>query len=132
MSGPPSTVFYQVVELSSLPYIVCQDFQFFLRFLSFLVAGMAESSTSLHRRVGDHSRDDNLEMKDAYKVSEASDDKRNSDRELPVYGEHDGAWSDAPQDHLDMQRLGKKQEFKRNFNFLSALGFVSIYMYVLV
>ncbi|PSN68672.1 amino acid transporter [Corynespora cassiicola Philippines] len=27
-----------------------------------------------------------------------------------------------------MQRLGKKQEFKRNFGFLSTLGFVSIYM----
>ncbi|KAF2088825.1 amino acid transporter [Saccharata proteae CBS 121410] len=27
-----------------------------------------------------------------------------------------------------MQRLGKKQEFKRNFGFLATLGFVSIYM----
>ncbi|EMF12511.1 amino acid transporter [Sphaerulina musiva SO2202] len=27
-----------------------------------------------------------------------------------------------------MARLGKKQEFKRNFSFLSALGFVSVYM----
>lgn len=27
-----------------------------------------------------------------------------------------------------MLRLGKKQEFKRNFSFLSALGFVSVYM----
>ncbi|TKA83694.1 hypothetical protein B0A55_00266 [Friedmanniomyces simplex] len=32
------------------------------------------------------------------------------------------------QDVLDMQRLGKQQEFKRNFSFISALGFVSIYM----
>ncbi|KAK2630179.1 hypothetical protein QTJ16_000999 [Diplocarpon rosae] len=31
-------------------------------------------------------------------------------------------------DFDDMQRLGKKQEFKRNFNFLSTLGFISIYM----
>lgn len=28
------------------------------------------------------------------------------------------------QDKRDMQRLGKKQEFKRNFSFWSALGFV--------
>lgn len=31
-------------------------------------------------------------------------------------------------DLADMHRLGKKQEFKRNFNFLSTLGFISIYM----
>ncbi|KAH7125102.1 amino acid transporter-like protein [Dendryphion nanum] len=31
-------------------------------------------------------------------------------------------------DASDMQRLGKKQEFKRNFSYLSTLGFVSIYM----
>ena len=31
-------------------------------------------------------------------------------------------------DILDMARLGKKQEFKRNFSFLSTLGFISIYM----
>ena len=39
---------------------------------------------------------------------------------------------DAPgathQDAVDMLRLGKKQEFKRNFNFWSTLGFISIYM----
>ena len=27
-------------------------------------------------------------------------------------------------DIADMARLGKKQEFKRNFNFLSTLGFI--------
>lgn len=27
-----------------------------------------------------------------------------------------------------MLRMGKKQEFKRNFSFLSALAFVSVYM----
>lgn len=31
-------------------------------------------------------------------------------------------------DARDMKRLGKKQEFKRNFGLWSALGFVSIYM----
>lgn len=36
-------------------------------------------------------------------------------------------WNDTRQDEMDMQRLGKKQEFKRNFGFLSTLGFVSIY-----
>lgn len=32
------------------------------------------------------------------------------------------------EDAKDMHRLGKKQEFRRNFQFLSTLGFVSIYM----
>ncbi|KAI0482598.1 amino acid transporter [Xylariaceae sp. FL0804] len=36
-----------------------------------------------------------------------------------------GGWD---HDARDMRRLGKKQEFQRNFTFLSALGFVSIYM----
>jgi choline transport protein len=31
-------------------------------------------------------------------------------------------------DRRDMARLGKKQEFKRNFSFISTLGFISIYM----
>jgi choline transport protein len=35
---------------------------------------------------------------------------------------------DTTQDRIDMRRLGKKQEFKRNFNFISTLGFISIYM----
>ena len=35
---------------------------------------------------------------------------------------------DTTQDRQDMLRLGKKQEFKRNFSFVSTLGFISIYM----
>ncbi|KAK8177984.1 amino acid transporter-like protein [Phyllosticta citrichinensis] len=42
--------------------------------------------------------------------------------------EAEDLWGDTPNDARDMQRLGKKQEFKRNFSFLSTLGFVSIYM----
>jgi choline transport protein len=41
-------------------------------------------------------------------------------------GAHSG-WNDTRQDEIDMQRLGKKQEYKRNFGFLSTIGFVSIY-----
>ncbi|KAK7045415.1 polyamine transporter tpo5 [Paramarasmius palmivorus] len=40
----------------------------------------------------------------------------------------DGHWGDTSHDVRDMQRLGKKQEFKRNFGFWGTLGFVSIYM----
>jgi hypothetical protein len=39
-----------------------------------------------------------------------------------------GAYGDTQADLADMQRLGKKQEFNRNFNLLSTLGFISIYM----
>ncbi|KAI3604227.1 amino acid transporter [Moniliophthora roreri] len=40
----------------------------------------------------------------------------------------DGDWGETFQDRRDMQRLGKKQEFERNFGIWSTLGFVSIYM----
>lgn len=39
-----------------------------------------------------------------------------------------GQWGNTISDEQDMARLGKRQEFKRNFSFLSALGFVSVYM----
>jgi len=38
--------------------------------------------------------------------------------------EHAGEDTDA----FDMERLGKKQEFKRNLSFLHILGFTSIFM----
>ncbi|KAI1039626.1 hypothetical protein LB505_008383 [Fusarium chuoi] len=41
--------------------------------------------------------------------------------------DHDGFHNDH-QDHLDMQRLGKKQQFKRTFSLWSSIGFVAIYM----
>jgi choline transport protein len=40
----------------------------------------------------------------------------------------EAAWGETYQDIRDMHRLGKKQEFKRNFGFWGTLGFVSIYM----
>ncbi|KAL9096709.1 MAG: hypothetical protein Q9165_001197 [Trypethelium subeluteriae] len=36
-------------------------------------------------------------------------------------------WSASERDVQDMKRLGKKQEFKRNFGLLASFGFVSIY-----
>ena len=41
---------------------------------------------------------------------------------------YEDVWGDSHNDQRDMLRLGKKQEFKRNFHTLSALGFVSVYM----
>jgi choline transport protein len=45
---------------------------------------------------------------------------------LPVYDET--VFGGNTGDIADMQRLGKKQEFKRSFGFLATLGFISIYM----
>lgn len=108
---------------------------------------MAEKK-ALHQ----HSRQDNVELKNPYQTDEKLDAQ---DGASPTYdaNTYEDGWGDTAQDVRDMQRLGKKQEFKvfaspancvhnwltcvqRNFNFLSALGFVSIYMatweYVLV
>lgn len=45
-----------------------------------------------------------------------------------VADETSSIYGDTSQDKVDMLRLGKKQEFKRNFSFISTLGFISIYM----
>ena len=50
---------------------------------------------------------------------------------LPEVPNPDGEQDDFDnehQDHLDMLRLGKKQQFKRTFSLWSSLGFVAIYM----
>ena len=67
---------------------------------------------------------ENTELK-GYRTTASEDDNGS-----PVYDEYDttGHWGNTMSDEQDMARLGKKQEFKRNFSFLSALGFVSVYM----
>lgn len=45
-----------------------------------------------------------------------------------VVNETSSIYGDTTNDRIDMLRLGKKQEFKRNFSFVSTLGFISIYM----
>jgi choline transport protein len=47
---------------------------------------------------------------------------------LPEQCDDENSFHNDRQDHMDMQRLGKKQEFKRTFNFWSSVGFVAIYM----
>ena len=39
-----------------------------------------------------------------------------------------GGHRDREQDIAVMKRLGKAQEFKRNFSYISTLGFISVYM----
>ena len=51
-----------------------------------------------------------IEMKDSFKVSENSDGQHNHD--VPNHGGDGEQWGDTPNDLRDMQRLGKKQEFK--------------------
>ncbi len=70
------------------------------------------------------------DSKDAYTVDEGFDSPTHAN------DGYEDVWGDSSFDRRDMQRLGKKQEFKRNFHLISALGFVSLYMatweYVLV
>lgn len=49
----------------------------------------------------------------------------NSDHDHHV---HPNGLVNTAQDDLDMQRLGKVQQFKRNFSLWSSIGFVAIYM----
>lgn len=70
-------------------------------------------------------RDEIIELKGNSK------DPSDNDHGSPIFDDYDVAdspWGNTNADEQDMQRLGKKQEFKRNFSFLSALGFVSVYM----
>ncbi|KIW24142.1 uncharacterized protein PV07_09874 [Cladophialophora immunda] len=56
----------------------------------------------------------------------ATDEESPSDNSLQEG--HHGLSGDTAQDIRDMFRLGKRQEFKRNFSLISTLGFISIYM----
>ena len=85
---------------------------------------MAESSLR-RRSVEPDYHSDNIEMKESLNVSEAAADK---DGREAYSDDSSDLYNDNAHDSRDMRRLGKKQEFKRNFNFWSALGFVSIYM----
>lgn len=61
---------------------------------------------------------ESIEMKGATSTAtgiKGMDSFSSDSLEIMGHGEHD---------KRDMERLGKKQEFKRNFSFWSALGFV--------
>ncbi|KAL1606611.1 hypothetical protein SLS60_004016 [Paraconiothyrium brasiliense] len=64
-------------------------------------------------------------MKAPYNLDEPA--SHTSPNNSPRYDSED-MWGDTSDDVRDMQRLGKAQEFKRNFGLWSALGFVSVYM----
>lgn len=78
-------------------------------------------SSSLQR-----SSDDNTDLKGDNTIQVSGENGGS-----PIDDKYDSAdqrWGNTISDERDMARLGKKQEFKRNFSFLSALGFVSVYM----
>ena len=68
------------------------------------------------------------DLKDSYKVTEYNGSGIDAGHESPRQDGYEDVWGDSKNDMRDMLRLGKKQEFKRNFHLLSALGFVSVYM----
>jgi choline transport protein len=69
-----------------------------------------------------------IASKDGSKHAGYEESSPSAEDSLPMYDGYEDVWGDSKQDQRDMLRLGKKQEFKRNFHLLSALGFVSVYM----
>lgn len=63
-------------------------------------------------------------------AEESAADKRNSNSffDGAAFDHQHNGLSNTAQDALDMQRLGKVQQFKRNFSLWSSIGFVAIYM----
>lgn len=94
---------------------------------------MAIGDSSVTRRSVDRFHED-LELKGSGRINAEASDKMGHDNDkLPAYEDDDvdladGFWGDTANDRRDMLRLGKKQEFKRNFGFWSAIAFVSVYM----
>lgn len=81
--------------------------------------------TSSVARHGDSEKTYTYEAGD--KVNFRSNDEESPPSNSPPDG-FNVIQGDSAADIKDMLRLGKKQEFKRNFNILSTLGFISIYM----
>ncbi|KAI6903080.1 GABA permease-like protein [Hortaea werneckii] len=90
---------------------------------------MASSSSFRQRTQEPEIMAESIELKGpvTYTVSDDPDSKDSPENESPVHGDVE-LWGDTEHDLRDMKRLGKKQEFQRNFTFWSALGFVSVYM----
>lgn len=78
---------------------------------------MAEGSRQRH---SEQPYSDSIEMKAPATVTMMSDSKGTESVSVDSV-----SWEGhGEQDKRDMERLGKTQEFKRNFGFWSALGFV--------
>ncbi|KAK4556140.1 hypothetical protein LTR86_006837 [Recurvomyces mirabilis] len=86
---------------------------------------MAESNSIRRRSVEPTSH--KIESKGRAYNNISSDLKGDVELDAGYLAQQEG-WGDTDADLRDMKRLGKKQEFKRNFSFWSTLGFVSIYM----
>lgn len=96
---------------------------FLFRVLKFIVIFYISQLKSRRARVAHHST--TMAGSD-----EVTDEKRHVDtgvlsEDAVVPGIEFG---DQKEDVIDMQRLGKKQQFKRNFSYLSTMGFISVYM----
>jgi len=77
----------------------------------------------------DEMSDPTMELKEPYTIAgEHPPAYSTSPNEDGAALRQSGLFGDSPQDLRDMQRLGKQQLFKRNFSFISTLGFISIYM----
>jgi choline transport protein len=73
---------------------------------------------------------DLAELKQPHNSTAQDDTSSPKEGELPGQASlaYESVLGNTSEDIRDMTRLGKKQEFKRNFDFMSTLGFISIYM----
>lgn len=78
-----------------------------------------------------HRTTEPTQSKGQFDISETTDNLKrdsNSDSDGLAIGQQPNGLTNTAQDALDMQRLGKVQQFKRNFSLWSSIGFVAIYM----
>jgi choline transport protein len=71
---------------------------------------------------------DAVELKQPYGSTMQDGDYSPGDPSGHTSMAYEATLGNTAHDVRDMNRLGKKQEFKRNFDFISTLGFISIYM----
>lgn len=90
---------------------------------------MASSSSFRQRTQEPAIVAESIELKGTgtFTVSETPGSMYSPETESAVHADVE-LWGETEHDLRDMKRLGKKQEFERNFSFWSALGFVSVYM----
>ncbi|KAI6812114.1 GABA permease-like protein [Hortaea werneckii] len=90
---------------------------------------MASSSSFRQRTQEPEVMAESIELKGTgtFTVSETPGSMYSPETESAVHADV-ALWGETEHDLRDMKRLGKKQEFERNFSFWSALGFVSVYM----
>jgi hypothetical protein len=99
--------------------------------LDWLNPNLRPSTSPIHIFSSLDADSDNIEVSDRHnlcsvKAMAGIDEKLHMTADQPVPAEV--ATEHYDQDNIDMARMGKKQEFQRNFNWISSVGFTSCTM----